>query len=539
MNKVIIMIFLYLISIPVKINSQVTQEWVATYSGTGSGYNFPKKSAIDKFGNFIIAGNSSNTGGYDYVVLKYSPSGVLIWSRRYNGIVNGYDYLSGMVLDDSGNIYVTGSSDEGMLYGGVNWLTIKYNSDGIMQWKRSLNWKANGTDESFGMTIDKNSNIYVIGYGKTISVYRQMITIKYDSNGYLLWTKVYRSNPDTHDWGYSVVTDDSLNVYSSGYGIIPTGNEIVNIKYDSNGNEKWVNKFPTHDGDWLRPTYSSINEFSNLIVVGYNYTSTSYYDFVTLKYSSDGKLLWNRLFDRGDDDYANSLFLDNESNILIGGITVDSNFKDFLVVKYSTDGDLQFMKIFNGGASLQDEASSIISDTMRNIYVTGFTQSILNYFDYLTIKLSPVGDTIWSKIYRTNYDNYARCLNLDNDGSVYVSGSGGTPGGNSQMASIKYSQLTGMIINSNPDSVRYQLSNYPNPFNVNTQISFQIPENSFITLIVNDITGKKIETLINEFQNRGNYKVNFKGESYSSGVYFYSLICKGQIVKTRRMLIIK
>ncbi len=77
-----IIIIIYLIVTANLISAQVTQEWVATYPGTGSGYNFPKKSAIDKDGNFIVAGNSDSTHGYDYIVLKYSPSGNLIWKQR-------------------------------------------------------------------------------------------------------------------------------------------------------------------------------------------------------------------------------------------------------------------------------------------------------------------------------------------------------------------------------------------------------------------------------------------------------------------------
>ena len=141
------------------VSAQVTQEWVATYPGTGSGYNFPKKSAIDKDGNFIVAGNSDSTHGYDYIVLKYNPSGNLIWKQRYNGTGNSYDYLIGMVLDDSGNVYVTGESDDGAALGGINWVTIKYNTNGQMKWKRSLNWIGNKTDEPFGMSIDKERNI--------------------------------------------------------------------------------------------------------------------------------------------------------------------------------------------------------------------------------------------------------------------------------------------------------------------------------------------------------------------------------------------
>lgn len=330
-----------------------------------------------------------------------------------------------------------------------------------------------------------------------------------------------------------------LNVYSSGYGAIPTGNEIVTIKYDRNGNEKWIRKFPTYEGDNLRAALSEVDSFNNIVVVGYQYTQVSNYDFVTLKYSHDGDLLWRRLFDKGDDDYAKSLFLDNKSNILLCGASVESTLKDFLILKYSSYGDILFSKTIDGESSATDEATSIISDTLNNAYVTGFTQSLSNNFDFITVKLNFKGEFVWSKYYHTAYDNYARCVSLDKNGSVFVSGSGGIPGGNSGIVSIKYSQLTGMVVNNMNITDYFQISNYPNPFNSNTELIFNIPFESHVKITIFNISGKEIETLINEYTNKGEYKVNFHVEKFPSGVYFYSLIINEVTAVTKRMILIK
>ena len=536
MTKIIITLFLLLSNI---LHAQVTQEWVATYAGTGSGYNFPKKSAIDKSGNFIVAGNSESSQGYDYITLKYSPSGNLIWSQRYNGIGNNYDYVSGMVIDDSGNVYVSGASQEGISLGGINWVTIKYNPDGQMQWKRSMNWTANNTDEPFGMNIDRERNIYVIGYGKTDGVHRQMVTIKYSSDGDSLWTKVYRSSQTTHDWGYSVVTDDSLNVYSSGYGILPVNNEIVTLKYDSDGAEKWIKKYPTYEGDWLRPVLSEVDIENNIIVIGYSYFSNNY-DIVTLKYTPDGDLLWSRNYNGGNTDRANSMCIDKNSNILIGGYTTKNTEGDFLILKYSSKGDILLLKNVNGEDSgSTDEAFSILLDKNDYIYVSGYSQSSTFHYDYLTLKINPDGHTVWYKRFRTQNDNYAYCLNLDSAEGVFVSGEGEVEGGNSSIISVKYSQLTGIKLSGKKESENFELNNFPNPFNPVTQINFQIPTNSFIRLIVFDVSGREIETLLNEFKNKGKYKINFKSNNYSSGVYFYSLYSDGILVKTNKMVLMR
>lgn len=536
MKTIIVIIILISANI---LSAQVTQEWVATYPGIGSGYNFPKKSAIDKDGNFIVAGNSDSTHGYDYIILKYNPSGNLIWKQRYNGVGNSYDYLIGMVLDDSGNVYVSGASDEGTTLGGINWVTIKYNTNGQMIWKQSLNWTGNRTDEPFGMNIDRDRNIYVIGYGITSSVYRQMVTIKYSSNCDSLWTKVYRTSPTTHDWGYSVVMDDSLNVYSSGYGILPIGNEIVTIKYDQFGNEKWITRYPTYEGDYLRPTYSAVDKENNLVVVGYSYISNNY-DFVTLKYTPEGNLLWSRIYNGGNLDRANSLFLDEKSNILIAGFTYINTYGDYLILEYNKYGDTLLLKNINGEDSgSTDEAFNIMSDIAGNIYVTGASQSTSFRMDYYTLKLDKHGQIIWSKRYRTSHENYSYCLSIDSSGSVYISGEGELTIGYTGIVSVKYSNLTGILAVVDNQIYKNELINYPNPFNSDTHISFWISDNSFIKLNVYDISGKEIEVLVNEYKNRGQYKINFSSNNYSSGVYFYSLIINGTIIKTNRMLIIK
>jgi len=81
--------------------------------------------------------------------------------------------------------------------------------------------------------------------------------------------------------------------------------------------------------------------------------------------------------------------------------------------------------------------------------------------------------------------------------------------------------------------------NYPNPFNPTTIIKYQITKRCNVKLLVYDITGKEIMSLVNEEQTTGLYKVDFSGINYSSGVYFYSLIVDGQLVDTKKFILLK
>lgn len=85
----------------------------------------------------------------------------------------------------------------------------------------------------------------------------------------------------------------------------------------------------------------------------------------------------------------------------------------------------------------------------------------------------------------------------------------------------------------------YHLSqNYPNPFNPETKIRFSIPKSAFVTLVVYDVTGKSVNSLVNDNLNPGVYEVDFSPNHICSGVYFYKLVTTG-FTDTKKMLLIK
>jgi len=96
----------------------------------------------------------------------------------------------------------------------------------------------------------------------------------------------------------------------------------------------------------------------------------------------------------------------------------------------------------------------------------------------------------------------------------------------------------------------YQLSqNYPNPFNPSTVIKYSIPKNEKsetknVKLIIYDILGKEIATLVNKKQSPGNYQVEFDGSNLPSGVYFYRLQVNtpgraGNFLETKKMILLR
>ncbi len=95
------------------------------------------------------------------------------------------------------------------------------------------------------------------------------------------------------------------------------------------------------------------------------------------------------------------------------------------------------------------------------------------------------------------------------------------------------------ISNSGPSRLDFNLlQNYPNPFNPSTTIKYEIPKNSFVTIKVYDVLGRAVATLVNEEESAGQYSINFKAGSLSSGIYFYSVVA-GSFHQTKKMVLVK
>mgnify|MGYP002064832597 CR=1 FL=1 len=85
-------------------------------------------------------------------------------------------------------------------------------------------------------------------------------------------------------------------------------------------------------------------------------------------------------------------------------------------------------------------------------------------------------------------------------------------------------------------------NNFPNPFNPSTKIEYTIPAGidveMFIRLDVFDVLGKKVQTVVDEKQKSGTYKVELSSEELGSGIYFYRLRA-GDYTETRKMVLLR
>jgi len=97
---------------------------------------------------------------------------------------------------------------------------------------------------------------------------------------------------------------------------------------------------------------------------------------------------------------------------------------------------------------------------------------------------------------------------------------------------------TGVNDFSDKHSKTYKLEqNYPNPFNSSTQISYNLNNSSKITLSIYDLSGRKIKTLVNEFQTAGEHTVSFEANHLCDGLYLYELKVDNDFVELKKMML--
>jgi hypothetical protein len=159
----------------------VTQAWVKPYNGPGNGEDKAFAVAVDSQGNVYVTGYSTGSGsGLDYYTIKYDTNGNWKWGRRYNGPVNDYDEATAIGVDGQANVYVTGySTGSGTIF---DYATIKYDTNGNQKWAQAqrYNGPGNGTDKANAIAVDGQGNVYVTGRSQGSGSGSDYATIKYN-----------------------------------------------------------------------------------------------------------------------------------------------------------------------------------------------------------------------------------------------------------------------------------------------------------------------------------------------------------------------
>jgi len=522
-------------------------EWISRFNGSGNSLDFSYALLLDQAGNVYVTGYSTGSGtGKDYKTIKYNPLGVLLWQATFNGPINGGDYSNAMAIDNSGNVYVTGRVDYGSTSSDI--VTIKYNSSGVQQWASRYSGPANNVDEGRCIQADNAGNVYVAGRSYVTGNSFDCITIKYNPDGTQSWVSTYNGTANSDDYLVSLALDISGNVYVGGGTISSgTGQDFLLVKYNNSGTEQWVKKYngAASGGDALVTVKVDVN--GDIVGAGYaDMGMTEKYNVLAIKYNQNGQQLWLSQFNGPSShmDYATAMDVDVNANIYITGVSarlvgpvVDSNY---VTLKYNPNGQLQWSTTYYGPNNSVDVSRAVYADNSGNVYITGSSVGV-NSNDYVTIKYSPVGNNVWVMAYNGpgNADDFSTAMAADNNGNVFVTGRSFGSGTDFDYATIKYSDLVGItpITNVVPD--RFNLyQNYPNPFNPSTKVKFDLPEASNVFLNVYNTVGEEVYSKSFGQLQGGTYEYNFNAENLTTGVYFYKVITNN-FTQTKKMVLVK
>jgi len=188
-----------------------TERWRATCNDQTTGNTDIRAVSIDGSGNVYIAGSSSGPSGYDFVTIKYSPSGTRLWRAFGDRGDHHSSFAWDLAIDGAGNVHVLGTSENGV---GYDYLTIKYDTNGVEQWRQLLR---NAIDWYVGPTalaVDTTGNVYVTGAIRDEEE-RYFATVKYDPAGDELWRRL-SDNQARREYTTSLALGPGNAIYVAG-----------------------------------------------------------------------------------------------------------------------------------------------------------------------------------------------------------------------------------------------------------------------------------------------------------------------------------
>jgi len=573
MYKISIIVFFLFASIPV-------------YSQFPESYPF--ETYLDVYENLYVTGDEVG----DIVIYKYSSNGgtTFVYKTYPNA---GPDKGMDIVASGTGEFINVAGYTHNIATGDCNIQILKYQdngSGGLLIWHREYG-TALGNDKAFGITIDANENIYVCGYVTNFDMTTDYITLKYNSDGDMIWQKKYElpGNQVATD----ILTDNSF-VYVMGYtdelpddlgATLPTKDAMLISFSTTDPDPDPVVTILNLPGTTEIPTSFIISElapysippaFSKLATAGYQEKvigralDTNYFIAYYDRDMSGNVVGWSRDWGTANvTDIGTGITTDNSGNVVVTGYYNNEGNDDFGTLKFDkANSSIIWGPVGHDILDGQDRASSV--KRLGNTYaVSGYSQySSTN--SYVTKKFTELNSQtveLWTSSFVPQYsenENWQVYTDFSTDTYVLADGSVVTLtyAWNDELSVfniVKYDSTGQQVYTIDPGSFapggnsprnnensvteKFELKhNFPNPFNPVTMISYTIPEQSFVTLKVYDMMGREVAQLVSTTQNAGKYTKQFDAGKLASGIYIYRLTATNsshRYEKTEKMTLIK
>jgi len=350
--------------------------------------------AHDALGNPIVAGYADATAaseGNNWLIKKYLlGNGNQSFSVSYNFsavAAKSDDRATAIAVDVSGSFYVGGFIDRSSEDTDKDWLLLKYTSAGALIWSRTYSSMINGPalpstypvpedDRLLGVAVDMSGSVIAVGYETNVWTNRKNLLVrKYDADGNLLWTASHAGMTGDDAGASAVCTDSSGNIIVAGSDMISPSRDTLIIKYDPSGTALW------------NDLWGSVGVFNDeLLSVGVDasgsifaagYTRDISDDGLLIKYSPTGVRLWLDTYDGplGGDDRFTAIAVRWDGLFGAGGFTTRSDLGEgtnWLFGKYDSGGSEICGDTYNSPANADDAVCALAFDSSTRLTVAGY-----------------------------------------------------------------------------------------------------------------------------------------------------------------------
>ena len=358
--------------------------------------------AIDSAGNtYVVGGTSgdlagSNTGANDAWIAKFDPEGNEIFRQQFGTPLP--ETAFNVAVDSNDNVFVSGitsGSLGGENAGGIGndiWLA-KFDSQGNQQFIQQFG-TPEPVDNAFWGTleVDGEDNVLLTGYtegnlGGENAGTADIWLAKFDNDGNQQFIEQF-GTPEP-DESFGVATDAENNVLVTGWTLGNLEGENAGLfdgwvaKYDSQGNQLWLDQFGTSDYDFAWDV--DADSAGNVYTTGYTLGSlegsnAGAYDAFVAKYSPEGDQIWVQQLGTSGSEESLEIDVDSNDDLLITGFTdgdfggTNSGGDDVWTAKLDSDGNTIYIQQF--GSSEFDRELGLDSNDSK-IVQSGFTDGSL------------------------------------------------------------------------------------------------------------------------------------------------------------------
>lgn len=426
--------------VTIKVDANGNRVWEKRQTGTVYAAEIGTKITLDATGNPIATGIKWNGNDMDIRTVKYDPaSGNVTWERIFDGGHEGLDVPTAITVDANGNIIIAGIAYSGT---SIRYVTLKYDPTGNLLWSViDSNEVEEVWNEPTSVAVDNVGNIAVTGFGADAAYWQTYYTVKYASNGNLLWKQNYTfrdiSDPedsdsplaDSNSIARGVTFDSDGNCYVTGtFNIFM--NKAGTIKYNASGQQQWIKIF--RSGTDFTNAYHIVAVTNSKIYVGGKHVGDWVDDgFFLISYNPDGTQNWVKESNAITEIKDAHLTLDTANLPVIAGLGFDEGSFDtkFLAHKYAIDGSLVGETTFIKEASPTESTYQFTgfgitgSNHLMPVFATGLsTEGTV----FETSKLSFNGtdaQPIWRNIYsKDKFSSQTLSAVNDENNNSYVAG---------------------------------------------------------------------------------------------------------------------